>query len=72
MNLITDVWGCRGLTLSTLLTSYPAFGGDGWAFAGGINYHRSLDGIISLADVVDVADVLTNRSDLLILRDILI
>ena len=56
------------------------------AFAGSINYHRSLDGIISslvlsflpmsgtpgVADVVDVADVLTDRSDLLMLRDILI
>ena len=42
------------------------------AFAGSINYHRSLDGISSLADVIDVADVLTDRSDLLMLRDILI
>ena len=29
------MYGLPGwLTLSTLLTSYPAFGGDGWAFAG--------------------------------------
>ena len=48
-------------------------GGEGSGVRGNINYHRSLDGIISsLADVIDVADVLTDRSDLLMLRDILI